>query len=391
MCLLAEVEEQISESRACVHGASNKLEESKEFEAASNERQKEAQLSEATRRKLQRRSQIINAEVKSELAKAVAQLRHSSHHYRHVKGEIERALRQRDRRVMDYARAQGRAEALADEVEQTRELMKQLQNHKEDAEVRARRLQEECDQHSKARTLAETQAKTLSATLEQEEEALRRTQAECDSQTAAGSSLAEQLQQCQRMLDQSESTNKQLTKSRDLLVAQLKNSKEVVARITADNLMFLNKVVPISFDPASLGFASLGVPAALRRRRPRPPSSGGAQPGAGLSVAPCLGLKRARLGLRSHALCATRAEGAGEGECDALCDDDYEFKPSSLRDGPEQPSLKRLRSYLSFLSTDASALSSGTASCACPRLDLATDTAQSRGRSSTVRQSWSRR
>ena len=137
--------------------------------------------------------------------------------------------------------------------------------------------------------------------------------------------------------------------------------------------------------------SSLGAPAALRRRRPRPPSSGGAQPGAGLSVAPCLGLKWARLGLRSHALCATRAEGAGEGECDALCDDDYEFKPSSLRDGPEQPSLKRLRSYLSFLSTDASALSSGTASCACPRLDLATDTAQSRGRSSTVRQSWSRR
>ena len=31
-------------------------------------------------------------------------------------------------------------------------------------------------------------------------------------------------------------------KSRDLLVAQLKNSKEVVARITADNLMFLNKI-----------------------------------------------------------------------------------------------------------------------------------------------------
>ena len=72
LCLLAEVEEQIAESRACVHGASNKLEESKEFETASAERQKEAQLSEATRRKLQRRSQIINAEVKSELAKAVA-------------------------------------------------------------------------------------------------------------------------------------------------------------------------------------------------------------------------------------------------------------------------------------------------------------------------------
>ena len=53
-----------------MHGASNKLEESKEFEAASAERQKEAQLSEATRRKLQRRAQIIHAEVKSELAKA---------------------------------------------------------------------------------------------------------------------------------------------------------------------------------------------------------------------------------------------------------------------------------------------------------------------------------
>ena len=242
LCLLAEVEEQISESRACVHGASNKLEESKEFETASAERQKEAQLSEATRRKLQRRSQIINAEVKSELAKAVAQLRHSSHHYRHVKGEIERALRQRDRRVMDYARAEGRAEALSDEVSQTKEFMRQLQKEKEDAEVRARRLQEEVDEQRKARTLAETHAQTLSATLEQEEEALRRQQEENQQAGHLGATLTEQLAETRALLEASEASNKQLTKSRDLLVAQLKNSKEVVARITADNLMFLNKI-----------------------------------------------------------------------------------------------------------------------------------------------------
>ena len=56
--------------------------------------------------------------------------------------------------------------------------------------------------------------------------------------------------------------------------------------------------------------SSMGALAAHRRRRPRPPSSGGAQREAGLSVARCLGLEWARLGLRSHALCATRCEGA---------------------------------------------------------------------------------
>ncbi len=242
LCLLAEVEEQISESRACVHGASNKLEESKEFEAASAERQKEAQLSEATRRKLQRRAQIIHAEVKSELAKAVAQLRHSSHHYKHVKGEVERALRQRDRRVMDYARAEGRAEALSSEIGQNKELMQRLHQEKEDAEVKARRLQDEVDEQRKARTLAETHARTLSATLEQEEEALRHQQAAGSNLTEQNASLEAELQQTRASLEAAEASNKQLTKSRDLLVAQLKNSKEVVARITADNLMFLNKI-----------------------------------------------------------------------------------------------------------------------------------------------------
>jgi hypothetical protein len=44
---------------------------------------------------------------------------------------------------------------------------------KQDAEVKARRLQDEVDEQRKARTLAETHARTLSTTLEQEEEALR--------------------------------------------------------------------------------------------------------------------------------------------------------------------------------------------------------------------------
>jgi len=242
LCLLAEVEEQIAESRACVHGASNKLEESKEFEAASTERQKEAQLSEATRRKLQRRAQIINAEVKSELAKAVAQLRHSSHHYRHVKGEIERALRQRDRRVMEYARAEGRAEALSEEVSENKNMLQRLHKDKEEVEMRARRLQDEVEEQRKARTMAETHVRTLSATLEQEEESLRREQADKAEYTTTGAGVATQLQETRQLLEAAETSNRQLIKSRDLLVAQLRNSKEVVARITADNLMFLNKI-----------------------------------------------------------------------------------------------------------------------------------------------------
>ena len=56
-CMGRQVEEQFSESRGCVQGASSKLEEGKEFEAAAAERSRDQQLSEATRRKLQRRSQ----------------------------------------------------------------------------------------------------------------------------------------------------------------------------------------------------------------------------------------------------------------------------------------------------------------------------------------------
>ena len=83
LSLLSEVEEQLAISRGCVHDASNKFEEGKEFEVrarcivqtaiqnasegrlldwfqvAAAERAKDAQLSETTRRKLQRRAQAM--------------------------------------------------------------------------------------------------------------------------------------------------------------------------------------------------------------------------------------------------------------------------------------------------------------------------------------------
>lgn len=85
----SQVDEQIAVSRGCVHDASAKFEEGKEFETAAAERAKEAQLSEATRKKLQRRALLITTEVKGEFAKAVAQLRHAAHHYKHARAEIE--------------------------------------------------------------------------------------------------------------------------------------------------------------------------------------------------------------------------------------------------------------------------------------------------------------
>jgi hypothetical protein len=87
-----------------MHDASNKFEEGKEFEVAAAERAKDTQLSEATRKKLQRRAQLMTAEVKGEFAKALAQLRHAAHHYKHARAEIEKALRQRDRKVLEYSR-----------------------------------------------------------------------------------------------------------------------------------------------------------------------------------------------------------------------------------------------------------------------------------------------
>jgi hypothetical protein len=79
LSLLAEVEEQLAISRGCVHDASNKFEEGKEFEVmilgqagtdivdhlnplqiAASERAKDSQLSETTRRKLQKRAQAMS-------------------------------------------------------------------------------------------------------------------------------------------------------------------------------------------------------------------------------------------------------------------------------------------------------------------------------------------
>eukprot|EP00960_Hanusia_phi_P021117 623905-Hanusia_phi.AAC.2 len=120
------VEEQINEARASVHGAANKFEEGKEFEAAAAERAKESQLSEATRRKLQRRSQILSAEVKSELSRAVAQLRHTSHHYKHVKNEIETALRHKDRKLAELSKAEGKIQGLEELVDDQKKTIQQL-------------------------------------------------------------------------------------------------------------------------------------------------------------------------------------------------------------------------------------------------------------------------
>ncbi len=83
-------------------------------------------------------------------------------------------------------------------------------------------------EQTKARTVAETHARTLSVTLEQEEEALRRTQEEAAQAGNQGASLGSQLEQTRALMEAAEASNKQLTKSRDLLVAQLKNSKEVL-------------------------------------------------------------------------------------------------------------------------------------------------------------------
>jgi len=65
-------------------------------------------------------------------------------------------------------------------------------------------------------------------TLEQEEEALRRTQEEAAQAGNQGASLGSQLEQTRALMEAAEASSKQLTKSRDLLVAQLKNSKEVL-------------------------------------------------------------------------------------------------------------------------------------------------------------------
>ena len=88
--------------------------------------EQEAHLSEATRRKLHRRAQIIQTEVKAELAKAIAQLRHSTHHFKHTKGELERALRFRDRKTLEFSRAEGRAQALENAADESKQIIEDL-------------------------------------------------------------------------------------------------------------------------------------------------------------------------------------------------------------------------------------------------------------------------
>ncbi|KAJ1491362.1 hypothetical protein T484DRAFT_1882925 [Baffinella frigidus] len=227
LCLLAEVEEQFSESRGCVQGASSKLEEGKEFEAAAAERSRDQQLSEATRRKLQRRSQIINAEVKAELARAITQLRHASHHYKHVKAEVERAIRARDKRVSDMSHAEGFATALNTAVKKAEAEILDLGAKKEAAEARASRLQVEVERvrggHAK---LVQANAR-LKGSVSEQESALDQREQEVNEGQVAGDGLQMRVEALEH----------------DLAAAQaLGKTREVVARITADNLMFINKI-----------------------------------------------------------------------------------------------------------------------------------------------------
>ncbi|EKX35036.1 hypothetical protein GUITHDRAFT_146789 [Guillardia theta CCMP2712] len=220
----------------------NKFEEGKEFEAAAAERAKESQLSEATRRKLQRRSQILSAEVKSELSRAVAQLRHTSHHYKHVKNEIETALRHKDRKLAELSKAEGRIQGLEEQVNDQKKIIQELNKAKEDAHFQIQRMSLEVDNLRKAKEDLEGTISHLEEKNSHNELSYSKQTQESNNIMVHNTSLKSQLKDANNTINVLREENASLIKTRDHLMAQLKNSKEVVARITADNLMFLNKI-----------------------------------------------------------------------------------------------------------------------------------------------------
>lgn len=84
-------------------------------------------------------------------------------------GVTQRALRQRDRKVFEYSRSEGRADALAAAADEARALVAGYQRAKEEAEVRTKTLEVELKRMTAAKNSAETHAQTLLATISDNE------------------------------------------------------------------------------------------------------------------------------------------------------------------------------------------------------------------------------
>jgi chromosome segregation ATPase len=159
-----------------------------------------------------------------------------------VKAEIERAIRARDKRVADSSHAEGFATALSARMKKAEAEILELGAKKEEAEVKANRLQVEMDKLQGEHDKLLQHNEQLKGSVSEHETALDQQEQAANEGQLAQQNLQMRVEALENELASAHAQGLQLAKNRDSLLAQLRNSKEVVARITADNLMFINKI-----------------------------------------------------------------------------------------------------------------------------------------------------
>ena len=109
-------------------------------------------------------------------------------------------------------------------------------------QVRARSLQADLEKTQQLKESAEEHNERLLAAISENEASMQRQEEESERLNGEASERKKQLESADALCSDLKAELAQANKAKDLVTKQLQASKEVVARVTADNLMLLNKV-----------------------------------------------------------------------------------------------------------------------------------------------------
>lgn len=109
-------------------------------------------------------------------------------------------------------------------------------------QVRARSLQADLEKTQQLKESAEEHNERLLAAISESQAAMQRQEEESERLNGEASERKKQLEAADTLCSELKAELAQANKAKEMLTKQLQASKEVVARVTADNLMLLNKV-----------------------------------------------------------------------------------------------------------------------------------------------------
>lgn len=240
--LLNAVESTIVIARDCVQDAGEKFKESAMFYATARQRNAEKEMSEATLRKMHRKAEILESEVKAKLAKAFAQLRHAVHHYTEVKRDVEQGLLDRENKLAERHQVDAKLRSLEASLAESRVMAERLGQEKEQAAVKtslaessATAAADELQQMQQERSNMQAQLAEAHAQIEQLRSALDRKDNALEACTQRLQLTLDDVQQAKQQLAASFANEQTLTR-------KLNKAKDAIANLTADNVTHIGRV-----------------------------------------------------------------------------------------------------------------------------------------------------